>query len=47
MTLGLSGVCFIVSIILFALAAVPFPEPYSGRLVPVGLAFFAAGHVVP
>lgn len=46
MTLGLSGVCYIVAAILFALAAVPFPEPYSGRLVPVGLFFFTLGHLL-
>jgi hypothetical protein len=46
MTLTLSGVCYLVAAILFALAAVPFSEPWSGRLVAVGLAFLAIGHVL-
>jgi hypothetical protein len=45
-TLGLSGVCFVVAIILFILAAIPPAEPYHGRLVSIGLAFLAAGHVL-
>jgi hypothetical protein len=36
----------LVSIILFVLAAIP-PVPYSGSLVALGLAFFAAAEVVP
>jgi hypothetical protein len=44
MTLGLSGVCYIVAIILFILSAVPLASDY--RLERVGLAFFAAGHVL-
>jgi hypothetical protein len=36
----------IVAIILFILGALPIPEPYGGRLVPIGLAFFAAAHLV-
>jgi hypothetical protein len=47
MTVGLSGVCFIVAAILFALAAIPPAEPYHSRIVAVGLAFFAAGHALP
>jgi hypothetical protein len=46
MTLGLSGVCFIVAIVLFALAAIPPADAYHGRLVAIGLAFLAAGHVL-
>jgi hypothetical protein len=34
----------IVSIVLFALAAIP-TLPYSANLVAAGLAFFAASHV--
>lgn len=47
MMVGLSGVCFIVAVILFALAAIPPVEPYHARIVAIGLAFLAAGHVVP
>lgn len=46
MTLGLGGVCYLVAVILFLLAAFPWPEPFSGRLIPVGLAFFALGHLL-
>jgi hypothetical protein len=45
MTLGLSGVCYLVAVILFVLAAIPFVEPWNGRLSTIGLAFFAAGHL--
>lgn len=44
MTLTLSGVCYIVAVILFALAAVP-AIPAGTILSRVGLAFFAAGHL--
>jgi hypothetical protein len=44
-TVGLSGVCYIVSVVLFAIAAWPRAADY--RLEMVGLAFFAAGHVLP
>lgn len=47
MTVGLSGVCYIVAIILFALAAIPPAEAFHSRLVAIGLAFLAAGHVLP
>lgn len=47
MTVGLSGVCYIVATILFALAAIPPAEPYHSRMVAIGLAFLALGHVVP
>lgn len=43
---GYAGVCYAVAAILFALAAVPFPEAYHSRLVAVGLAFFAVGHLL-
>lgn len=46
MSIGLSGVCYIVAIILFILAAVPLADPYHGRLTTLGLAFFAAGHLL-
>ena len=46
MTLSLSGVCYLVAAILFVLAAIPPAEGYHGRLVAVGLAFLAVGHVV-
>lgn len=46
MTVGLSGVAFIVALILFILAAIPPTEPWRGRLVAIGLAFFAAGHLL-
>lgn len=36
----------IVAVILFVLAAIP-PVPYSGSLVALGLAFFAATEVAP
>ena len=45
MQLGLSGVCYIVAVILFILAAVPLTDPWSGRPSTIGLAFFAAGHL--
>jgi hypothetical protein len=45
MTVGLSGVCFIVALILFVLAAFGVP---SGRfsLMAAGLAFMTAGHLL-
>lgn len=46
MSIGVSGVCYIVAIILFILAAIPPAEVYSGRLTSLGLAFFAAGHLL-
>jgi VIT1/CCC1 family predicted Fe2+/Mn2+ transporter len=46
MQLGLGGVCYIVAVILFILAAVPLTDPWSGRLSTIGLAFFAAGHLL-
>lgn len=46
MAVGLSGVCMIVAIILFILAAIPSTEPYRGRLMCVGLAFVAGGHLL-
>lgn len=46
MTMTMSAVCHLVALILFLLAAFPFAEPWSGRLSTVGLAFFAAGHLV-
>lgn len=46
MTLTLAAVFFLVSLILFVLAIFPIPEPHSGRLVPLGLAFAAAGLLV-
>lgn len=46
MTVGLSGVCFIVALILFVLAAIPPADAYHGRLVAVGFAFMAAGHLL-
>lgn len=46
MTVGLSGVCYIVAVILFVLAAIPPADAYHGRLVAVGLAFLAAGHLL-
>jgi hypothetical protein len=45
MQLGLGGVCYIVAVILFILAAIPFAE-WNGRLSTIGLAFFAAGHLL-
>lgn len=45
MTLSLSGVCYLVAVVLFVLAAIPPTEPYRGRLSNVGLAFLAAGHL--
>jgi hypothetical protein len=42
---GYGGVCYVVAAILFALAAVPFPEAYHGRLVAIGLTFLAVGHL--
>lgn len=46
MTVGLSGVAFLVALILFALAAIPPADAYHGRLVALGLAFMAAGHLL-
>lgn len=46
MSVGLSGVCYIVAIILFVLAALPPADVYHGRLVAIGLAFLAAGHLL-
>lgn len=46
MAVGLGGVCYIVALILFVLAAIPPAEVYHGRLVALGLAFFAAGHLL-
>ena len=46
MTLGLGGVCYIVAVILFILAAVPLVDPWGGRLTTIGLAFLAAGHLL-
>src|SRR5687768_14835839 len=46
MTFGLAAVFFLVALILFALAVFPIPEPYGGRLVPLGLAFVSAGLLV-
>jgi len=46
MTLGLSGVCYIVAVILFILAAVPLTDPWGNRLTTIGLAFLAAGHLL-
>lgn len=43
MTFGLAAVFFIVAAILFLLASFPIPEPFGGRLVPVGLLFIALG----
>jgi hypothetical protein len=45
MQLGLGGVCYIVAVILFILATIPFGE-WNGRLSTIGLAFFAAGHLL-
>lgn len=47
MTVSLSGVCYLVAVVLFILSAIPPIEPHRGRLVSVGLAFFAGGHIVP
>lgn len=44
MTVGMSGVCFIIAVILFVLSAWPAAEGY--RLERVGLAFLAAGHLL-
>lgn len=44
--ISLSGVMFIVAAILFVLAAIPPTEPHRGRLMSVGLAFVAGGHLV-
>jgi hypothetical protein len=46
MTLTLAAVFFLVALILFAFAVFPIPEPYGGRLVPLGLSFLAAGLLV-
>lgn len=46
MSVGLGGVAFIVALILFVLAAIPPAESYHGRLVAIGLAFLAAGHLL-
>jgi hypothetical protein len=46
MTFGLAAVFFLVGLILFALAVLPVPEPYAGRLVPLGLCFVSAGLLV-
>lgn len=43
---GLHGALLIVSVILFALAAVPPTEPWRGRLVAIGLAFLAGSFLV-
>jgi hypothetical protein len=43
---GLHGALLIVAIILFALSAVPPAEPYRGRLMSIGLAFFAGAFLV-
>lgn len=44
MTLGLSGVAYLVATILFAIAAWPGAKDY--RLEMIGLAFFAGGHLL-
>lgn len=44
MTAG--SVCTIVAVILFILAAVPFVDVYHPRLVAIGLAFLALGHLL-
>jgi hypothetical protein len=36
-----------VAAILFVLAAIPPAEAFHSRLVAIGLAFLAAGHVLP
>jgi hypothetical protein len=46
MTLTMSGVFYLVAVVLFILAAIPPTEPHRGRLMSVGLAFFAGGHLV-
>ena len=46
MNVGISGVCYIVAIILFVLAAIPPADGYHGRLVAIGLAFLSAGHLL-
>jgi hypothetical protein len=45
-TISLSGVMYLVAVILFILAAIPPTEPHRGRLMSVGLAFFAGGHLL-
>ena len=45
MVISLSGVCHLVAVVLFILAAIPPTEPHRGRLMSVGLAFFAGGHL--
>jgi hypothetical protein len=37
----------IVAIVLFILATLPLSEPYSGRMLPLGLAFLAASLCLP
>ena len=44
MTVGLSGVCYIIAVVLFAIAAWPGAKDY--RLEMIGLAFFAGGHLL-
>lgn len=46
MPAGLGAALLIVAVILFILAAIPFPDAYHSRLVAAGLAFFAAAHMV-
>lgn len=46
MLTGIAPALLIVAIILFILAAIPFPDAYHSRLVAAGLAFFAAAHLV-
>ena len=46
MTISLSGVLYLVALILFILAAIPPTEPHRGRLMSVGLASFTGGHVL-
>lgn len=45
MTVGLSAVCYIVAIVLFAISAWPGAADY--RLERAGLAFLAGGHLLP
>lgn len=45
MTLSVAGVCYLVAVILFLAALWPGGKDY--RLELIGLAFFAAGHLVP
>lgn len=46
MTFTLATVLLLIALVVFILAAIPFPEPYAGRLVPVGLCFLTAGLLV-